>query len=285
MRRFTLGLWGTANATVSGGALLDASLDPARCPFQLCPGAAVGLMAGTTASFYIIGAESEARFLNDFVVGGVGVNAGGGVLGGITRAAIEIRGGGILRTESVHIGGWASPGGNGNEKSFSALVVTGQDSRWMVTGSSLFDAIVSSGTHPKGEATWMVADGAKLIIQAPIGSERESHLRLAHGGGRSSMLVNDLGSELQVSGHIASINVGENGGTAELSIRNGAQVTINGVADSYINIGMPGSEGTVFVSGGTITGMRRLNVGLGGGKGQLLVSDKGVIKVGSVRVQ
>lgn len=281
-QRFTVGHWGEAKALVSTGALLDASSELAGC--HICTGAAVGVMAGSKAEFEITGGGSRALFIGDFVVGGVGVNASGGLLGGATEAKVSVRDGGFLRTERVSVGGWASPGGNGDETSFSALTVTGPESKWLVTGSDSSYAIVSSGTHVRGTAEWQVTNKGQLLIGSGMDSRREAHLRLAHGGGRTTMLVNDRDSLLKVAGEVASINVGENGGFGQLIVGQGAKVELSGKVFSYMNIGMPGSEGEVYVvSGSTLSGVQRMGVGIGG-KGRLEVLEGAWLETEGARV-
>jgi len=281
MHRFSAGHWGSAGAVVSAGAVLDASQDAAACAGHWC-GALIGQSAGSTASFTITDAGSQASFLGDFNVGGVTVSRPPlepwteGTPGGVTNARVEVLNGGLLLTERVNVGGWASPSGSGGERSFSSLVIDGPGSTWRVSGSALAnqDAFVSSGTHSGGQADWQIRNGGQLLIEAPAG--RQAHLRLAHGGGRSEMLVSGGASQLRLAGTEASINVGESGGWARLRVSDGALVKLQGSDFSYLNLGQgEGSSGVLeILGGGRLEGAQAVNIGQGG-QGEALIDGSG----------
>ncbi|MEJ6001103.1 PEP-CTERM sorting domain-containing protein [Paucibacter soli] len=284
--RFVLGKGGIGVAIVRGGAMLDAKGKADACVGRDC-GAVIGALAGSSADFYVTGPGSEARFLGNFNVGGTGLTSyaweGGGTPGGKTHASVSVLNGGALWTQQVHVGGWPSTA-TGLESSASTLNIDGDGSQWWVTGSTSagLDALVSSATQKPSDAQWKISKGGVLLIHADTG--REAHLRIAHGGGTSDFLVEGVSpldsshaSRLSLIGQVASINVGENGGTGSLTIKAGAQTFVQGVTDSYVNIGMPGSTGEVLVAGGELSWPRRINVGAGG-KGTLLISDKGQVR-------
>jgi len=296
--RFSVGHWGDASATVSGGAVLDATLDAAACAGHWC-GALVGHAAGSSATFTITDPGSQASFLGDFNIGNVAVSRPpsepwtNGTPGGLTHARVEVLNGGLLQTERVNVGGWASPSGTGGERSFSSLVVDGPGSTWRVNGSALAnqDAFVSSGTHPGGQADWQIRNGGQLLIEAPAG--RQAHLRLAHGGGHSEMLVSGGASQLRVAGVEASINVGESGGFGRLRVADAALVKIIGDNYSYLNVAQgTGSSGVLeLLNGGRLEGGRNVNIGAGGagtalidGVGSLLTTDRNGSFVGQLNV-
>lgn len=296
--RLTVGDWGEGFLSLSGGALMDASIDAAACATRWCD-SFIGSAAGSTARLKITDSGSELRLLGGLTVGGTSVATQAhdgwnyGVLGGSTQASVEVLAGGMLITERVHVGGGPSPSGIGLESSHSRLLVDGPGSIWRVTGSTLAnqDAMVSSGTWARGEADWQIVNGGQLLIEASAG--RQAHLRLAHGGGRSEMLVSGGASLLRVAGTEASINVGENGGWARLRVADGARVQLAGDNHSYVNVGVnAGAIGVLeLLNGGRLEGGRNVNIGQGGqgtalidGAGSLLTTDRYGSFVGQLNV-
>lgn len=284
VRRLSLGQWGSANALISNGAVLDAASNSNACVGKFCS-SAVGVSAGSTAQLWILDPGSRASFIGGLAIGGVDVRTASqdgwneGTPGGTTNAKVFVLNAGALKTDQVFVGGSLSPSGNREEFSSSELLVSGPGSQWLVTGSKLagLDAVVLSGTQHRSFATWEISDRGTLRIEAESGSGRDAHLRLAHGGGESTMVVKDAGSLLQLKGGIASIGVGENGGTGTLEISQGAKAIIDGSTDSYIDIGMPNSVGEVIVAGGELSGARRLTVGADG-RGSLSVTSGGQVR-------
>lgn len=284
MERLSIGSGGIGTVIVQGGATLDATFNRAACAGRQC-GASVGALAGGRANFFVTG-PSSASFLGSFVVGATGFSTfEGGVQGAQTVASISVLDGGLLKTEQVFAGGWAHYAGNGQESSLSTVVVAGTNSTWRVAGNETLDAMVSTGTQSRSVSNWSIRDhGALLVIADSI--SRDAHLRIAHTGGTSSFEIGSasgLPAYLNLVGNVASINVGEGGGEGTLTILRGGGTFVQGVVDSYMNIGMATSSGQVFVKGGTLSGLRHLHVGAGG-SGRLVVDNTGLVESDSADV-
>ncbi|MGQ3093895.1 MAG: type VI secretion system baseplate subunit TssK, partial [Roseateles sp.] len=174
--RLSVGHSGTGALTVSGGALLDASLDPAACAGRWC-GSSVGQLAGATARFTVTGAGSEARFVDSLNVGEIHVarpaNEGwtGGEMNGATQARVEVLAGGRLVTEGLNVGGWSSASQGGGERSFADIVVDGAGSALLITASALSgrDANLNLARTRGAVSTLDISDGGLLRVQAPAG--------------------------------------------------------------------------------------------------------------------
>ncbi|KQW51451.1 MULTISPECIES: PEP-CTERM sorting domain-containing protein [unclassified Roseateles] len=297
MRRLAIGSAGTGSLTVSGGALLDASIDASACAGRWC-GTFVGQLAGASARFTVTGAGSEARFLDRFNIGELFVarpaSEGwtGGELNGATRARVDVLAGGKLVTQSVHTGGSVTASQGGGERSFVDLAVDGAGSSWLVTGSPSSDAqfTLSENRDRLAHTTLVVSDGGLLRVQSQPG--RQAGVDLASGG-TSLTTIQGAGSRLEIQGDTSRFVVGNTqGGTAALTVKDGGAVAQNGASWSYVNIGETHSTGLVEISsGGQVSGARQVNVGSGGagsllisGAGSLLTTDRSGSFVGQVNV-
>jgi len=307
--RLAVGASGHGSLTVSGGALLDASVDAAACAGRWC-GSFIGQMAGDTARFTVTGAGSEARFLAGFNIGEISVARPaiegwtGGEVNGATQARVEVLAGGRLLTEDAHAGGWfysASQGGG--ERSFVDLVVSGPGSTWLIAPGALAnrDANLNLARTPGAVTTLDISDGGLLRLQAQPGRQAAADLTAGRyapgdpraGGGRSVTTVRGAGSRFEIDGDTARMAVANGaGGTALLQVKEGGTLALNGASWSYLNIGESDAEGRVeILGGGRVSGARHVNVGAGGqgsllvdGAGSLLTTDRNGSFVGQLNV-
>lgn len=280
-RRFTVGDGGPAYFAVSEGALLDARGASAACHAAglACMGV-VGASAGAVADFSVIGAGSQARFLNTFAVaaGDVLNGSGYGTPGASTDGSVLVKAGGSLLTVQVQSASVGSGGlSNGQERAYALQRIEGAGSVWQVSGSEArgLDALVSTGAHARAQSEWLITDGGRLLIEAETG--RSAQLRLSQGGGWTEMTVEGAASRLRLAGQEASLQLGESGGFARLSLRDGARAELAGAGNAVVNLGLAGSQGHASVSSGAqLSGMRTLNVGNGsGGLGELKLDGAG----------
>lgn len=307
--RLAIGSSGHGTLTVSGGALLDASLDAAACAGRWC-GSFIGQMAGDTARLTVTGAGSEARFLSGFHIGEISVARPaiegwtGGERNGATRARVEVLAGGRLLTEDAHAGGWfysASQGGG--ERSFVDLVVSGTGSTWLIAPSALAnrDANLNLARTHGAVTTLDISDGGLLRLQAQPGRQAAADLTAGRyapgdptaGGGHSVTTVRGAGSRFEINGDTARMAVANNaGGTALLQVSDGGALALSGSSWSYLNIGEDNAEGRVeILGGGRVSGARHVNVGAGGqgsllidGAGSLLTTDRNGSFMGQLNV-
>lgn len=307
--RLSIGAAGTGTLTLSGGALLEASGDAAACANRWC-GSFVGQLAGATARFTVTGTGSEARFLGDLNVGDNYVARPAiegwtaGEVNGTTRARVEVLAGGLLRTESVNVGGWSYGGSQGGgERSFADLVVSGAGSTWLIAPGALAnrDANLNLARSRGAVTTLDIADGGLLRVQAQPGRNAAADLTAGRyapndptaGGGSSVTTVRGAGSRFEINGDTSRLVVANGaGGTALLQVKDGGTVAQNGSSWSYLNIGETNATGRVeILSGGLVSGARSVNVGSGGdgsllisGAGSLLTTDRNGSFVGQLNV-
>lgn len=307
--RLAIGAAGTGALTVSGGALLDASVDAAACAGRWCT-SFIGQMAGASARFTVTGIGSEARFLGDFDVGEISVARPaiegwtGGEINGATQARVEVLAGGKLTTESLYAGGWFFTGSQGGgERSFGDLVVNGTGSTWLIAPSAIAnrDASLNLARSRGAVTTLDISDGGLLRLQAVAGRNAAADLTAGRyapgdptaGGGSSVTTVRGTGSRFEINGDTSRLVVGNNaGGTALLQVKDGGAVAQTGGSWSYLNIGEANATGRVeILSGGQVSGARSVNVGSGGdgsllisGAGSLLTTDRNGSFVGQLNV-
>ncbi|MFN3302501.1 MAG: beta strand repeat-containing protein [Roseateles sp.] len=295
--RLSIGNGGEGRLTVSGGALLDATLDAAACNFKWC-GTSVGHWAGGTGTLTVTGAGSEARFLSGFAVATAQVATQavdgwtGGTVGGRSTGRIEVLDGALLVTKEFGSGVWHSPSSNGAESSFAEGLVSGAGSRWLVNGSALegHDARVNLAVTAHSFADWQVQDGGALLLVAPTGTN--AGLDLGNDGGQATLAVQGSGSRVLISGMHARLVAGMNGGQGSLQVGQGGVVELQGGSGSYVNLGESGGTGALtLTAGGQLTGARSVNVGSGGngsllidGVGSLLSTDRRGSFVGQLNV-
>ena len=299
LNRFEVGGWGHAQFTVAGGALLDGRANSAACVGvnHYCNNY-IGNAAGSTGTFTVTGAGSQAQFLRSFAVGGLAVfhppidSFTFGTPAGTTRGTVNVLAGGTLVTDIVRLG--MAPGGGsptGNERSFADVSIDGVGSLWRVTGGTLEPtqyANLSTATHRNAWATLNITGGGELRIEGD--GERYTSVNLTSGGGRTDALITGAGSRLRFVGQSGVLVVGQSLGTATLELRDGA------LADGmfYTGVGRNGSTGTLLVDGaatlvridGTATAAANGNaapaymeIGRNGGNGTVTVSNGGRIEV------
>jgi len=297
--RLEVGNWGSGTLTVSGGALLDATVNAANCGVNCFN--VVGNAAGSTGTLTITGAGSEVKTIGGFTLGSAYVDTGFGTAGvGITNAYLNVLAGGTLRTQSTVLGsGPAGPGAQGTEQTFASAVVDGAASRWYITGTGSggasgnltaglansqatitlrnggqlvvdatgeagggYNAINLGGNGGRGDL--VINSGGKLSLLGGTATDRSAALNIgAYGtGSQGFATVTGAGSELSVGGHWASVNVGNSGTTGTLDVLSAGRVTSGG-----LSIGAKGGAGTVNVNGGFVD--------LNGTQGRLLVGSSG----------
>ncbi|MBT9493673.1 MAG: PEP-CTERM sorting domain-containing protein [Paucibacter sp.] len=281
--RLSVGGWGQGSLIISGGAVLDASVNAAACANRWC-GSFVGQAAGSEGEFTVTGTGSRASFVGDFNIGHVNLARPpldtwtDGTPGGTTRATVQVLDGAVLDTQRVHVGGWLSPSGNGNEQSFSTMLVRGAGSVWNVSGSELEagEARIGDATHANAHSQWTIDQGGLLSISAPAG--RTAGLALGSGG-RSEMTVDGSGSRLIIAGERVGLGVGAFGQTAgygALTLSNGAVLQLQSTQRGWINVGEHFSSGSLRVlSGSRVEGVQALVLGDGLGSGALHIDGMG----------
>ena len=295
--RLEVGNWGTGTLTVSGGALIDATLNPGNCGVNCYN--VVGNAAGSTGTLTVTGGGSEVKTIGGFTLGSGYVGPGFGTTGGTTNAFLNVQAGGTLRTQSTVLA--AGPSGTGaTEHTFATAVVDGAASRWYVTGtgSGGTSANLTAGLA-NSQATLTLSNGGQLIIDATAETgPGYNFVNLGGNGGRGDMFVNSggklsllggtaadrnanfaigafgtgsqgfatvtgAGSEIIVSGTGASVNVGGTGTTGTLTVLNAGRVTAGG-----LYVGNIGGTGTVNVTGGFVD--------LNGTQGRVIVGNSGI---------
>ncbi|WIT12720.1 PEP-CTERM sorting domain-containing protein [Paucibacter sediminis] len=302
-RRLAVGDWGQGTLTVSGGALLDATLNAAACLNTWCD-SFIAAAAGSSGRLTITGAGSEARFLAGLVIGNTGLATQAidgytyGAPGGGSHGVLEVLDGATVKTERVYLGGWRAPSAIGTESSLSEARVSGAGSRWWISGNGAAgqDANLDLATQARADARVRIEAGGRLSVVAPAG--RGAAINLSPGGqvpgGTSLLTVDGSGSRVDIIGDRESrLVVGQfGGGIGKLVVSNGGSVVQSSPSNSYLNIGEPSSIGTVeLLSGGTLSGARFVNVGNGGsgsllidGAGSLLTTDRNGSFVGQLNV-
>ncbi len=293
LNRFEVGGWGAGMFTVADGALLDGRANSAAClGVNHACNSFIGNAAGSTSTFTVTGAGSQARFLRSFVVGGLAVfrppidSFTFGTPGGTTRGTVNVQAGGTLVTDFVRLGN--APGGSsptGSERSFADVSIDGVGSLWRVTGGTLEPtqyANVQTATHRNAWATLAMTGGGEMRIEGD--GARYTVVSLTNGGGRTDALVSGAGSRLQFAGQSGVLNVGGSLGTATLDVRNG------GLVDGmfYAAVGRGGStagllvdgagslfhvNGTASAAANTNFGPAYMDIGRSGGNGTVTVSN------------
>lgn len=303
--RLMVGDWGKGHLTVSAGALLDAAVNANDClAVGAWCNNFIGSAAGSTASLTVTGAGSELRALRYFGVGNAMVYtlaANGfetGTPGGTTNTTLSVLAGGTLRTDAASIGN--GPGGGaftGNEHTVTQVNIDGAGSRWIVSPdrfNASSAAWVNVAQHANAQATIDLSNGGQWIVDGngqgagfDLGRGGQATLNINSGGklqvtggtdpqqtgvriGRDSgsvavATVSGTGSEINVSGHVANVDVGNGAGaTGTLNVLNLGRVVSGG-----LNIGVNGGHGTMMVDGATV----EINNGF---YGRVLVGTAGV---------
>ena len=297
--RLEVGNWGTGTLTVSGGALLDATVNAAACS---APGGNcynfIGNAAGSTGTLTVTGAGSEVRTLRNFTVGQTAVFTNPpndftfGTLGGTTNANLNVLAGGKLFTEGAVIGSNnASPNGNGNgnERANGTVVVDGAGSKWTVTHNSVDNVATGMfiGRNAGGTGSLTIQNGGAVNVDATNAvAGANDFINLGQDGGNGTLTVTGAGSTLELvrGGTIQAGRSNSAGGTVgegSFSVLAGASVSA-----TFLNAGRAGAKGTVLLDGAgsqlTLSGLGTYSSGAvgpagavigGGGSGNLTVSN------------
>ena len=272
---------------VINGGLLDATLNPAACIGVWC-GNGVGWRAGADGTMTIQGVGSEVRTLRNFFTGDVWVDQYGGVVGGTTHATINILAGGTLRTATATLGsGTGGPLANGNEKSFTSVLIDGPGSQWVVSRNTVDNggaALMSIGGIANATATVNVSNGGLLRIDGAGGVGPNSGINIGSNG-KGTLFVSGIGSTLETAGLGTFINVGANNSAGDGSF----QLLAGGMASSlFMNVGRNGGKGVLLIDGAgsllTLSGVNTnagspgtagVSIGRNGGVGSATVSNGG----------
>jgi len=251
--RLGIGEWGIGTLTVSGGAIVDATLDAAGCAAASCR-SFVGNGAGSTGTLTITGAGSEVRTLRNFTVGQTSVFTDPpngfvfGTPGGTTNAYVNVLDGGTLRTEGATVANNnRSPDGNGSEQANGTVVINGAGSQWIVTRNSVDNtaALMSLGIGSGADALVTVSGGGKLQIDGTGSSGPNDGINIGSNG-KGRLVVTGAGSQVLTSGVNHFINVGANN-----SLGDGTFEILAGATAStlYLNIGRNGGTATLLIDG------------------------------------
>ncbi|UDF34867.1 UNVERIFIED_ORG: hypothetical protein LHJ69_20250 [Shinella sp. XGS7] len=296
INRLGVGEWGYGALTVSDGAVLDGRANATAClgQFHYC-NTFIANAAGSTGVFTVSGAGSQASFLRGFYVGGLAVfhppvdSFSFGTPGGTSSGTVKVLNGAQLNTERTSLG--LAPGGgspSGSERSFAEVLIDGPGSVWKVGGGSLepSEALMSTASHRNAWVNLTISQGGVLRFEGGVG--RFSGLNLTQNGGRSDMLVTGAGSRLEFLSDAGVLQVGRALGTASLALRDGAQAS----GLFYASVGRDAAFGELSVSGagslllingtasaaanGTANGAA-MDIGRGGGRGVVTISDGGQI--------
>ena len=112
-----------------------------------------------------------------------------------------------------------------------------------------------------GQGDLQVSNGGKVVL---TGNGPQGHLTLGNNGGSATMTVSGLGSELIASAARSQLNIGGggNGSSGHLSVFDHGRVATGG-----LYLGGPGSTGSMVVDGGLVE--------VGGTEGRLLIGNGG----------
>lgn len=293
--RLQVGNWGTGALTVSGGAVIDATVDAAGCsaPGAFCNNF-IGNGAGSTGAVTITGAGSQISTLASFVVGSAAVftvatdGFNFGTPGGATNASVNVLAGGTLRTQSSTVGQVpVQPGSLGTETATGSVVIDGAGSSWIATRNTVSNtaAFLGVGNGARSTGSVLVSNGGQLTVDGTGGSSSFFDvINIAVNGGHGQVTVTGVGSSVQVLGNNTVIQVGRSGtgGVGGFDVLAGATAS-----SRSMNVGRDGATGTVQVNGagsrldltgvGTpgVSGAAFLNIGQDGGSGSVTVSNGG----------
>ena len=254
VNRLEVGNWGNGTMTVSGGALVDATVNPLACGTGCY--SFIGNAAGSTATLDITGAGSELRTMRTFVVGQTSVftnppnNFQFGTPGGTTNAFVNVLNGGTLRTEVAQIASnTTTPNGNGAEKVNATVVVSGAGSQWFVSRNSVDNQVASLtvGTNANGSGSLTVSNGGKVRVDGTGGpAGQDDFISLGINNGTGTLSVTGAGSSLVMAGYGGAIQAGRSGAAATGSFSVLAGASASAV---FLNVGRDGATGSVLLNG------------------------------------
>jgi T5SS/PEP-CTERM-associated repeat protein len=256
VNRLDVGNWGIGTMTVSGGALIDATVNASACTTTSWCNNFVGNGAGSTGTLTITGAGSEVRTLRNFTVGqsSVFTLAGSGfdigTPGGTTNATVSVLSGGTLRTERAFVGSNnGSPDGLGTEKANGTVTVSGAGSSWVVKHNSIDgqSAGVFIGSNAGGTGTVTISNGGKLTVDSSaLPVTVNAFINIGQSGGKGTLTVTGAGSVLEMLNG-GAIQVGRTGTAA---VESSFNVLAGGsVVATFLNVGRDGPAGKVSIDG------------------------------------
>ncbi|MBN8508057.1 MAG: PEP-CTERM sorting domain-containing protein [Burkholderiales bacterium] len=265
VNRLEVGNWGNGTLTVSGGALVDATVNAAACTVSSWCYSFIGNAAGSTATVTITGVDaatgtaSELKVLRYMSVGhsAVFTTAGSGsdfgTPGGTTNATVSVLAGGKLSTERAMIGdNNASPDGLGTEKANGTVIVSGAGSTWTARHNSVDNqqAGVHVGFNAGATGTVTVSNGGRMTVDSSaMPSTANAFLNIGQNGGKGTLTVTGAGSVLELinGGAIQAGRSNSAGGTVgqgTFSVLAGATAMA-----TFLNVGRDGSTGTATIDG------------------------------------
>jgi T5SS/PEP-CTERM-associated repeat protein len=284
--RLIVGNSGTGTLAVSGGGVVDATLNPAACVGNWC-GNIVANGAGATGTLTIDGLGSEVRTLRSFQAGNLWVDQYTGTPGGTATATINITNGGKLVTGNTTLG--TAPGGAnalGTETSLVNVLIDGIGSQWTVTRNTVDNsaALMSIAGHGSATATVTVSGGGKLRIDGSGSPGPNDGINIGSNG-KGTLIVTGGGSALETTGVGRFINVGANNASGDGSFQLLAGATASSL---FLNVGRNGGTGSMLLDGAntqlTLSGVETnpapgaagtaaATIGRNGGTGTVTVSN------------
>ena len=269
-RSWSVGRWGLATMTVSGGAQV---LDAAGT-------AGLGVSAGSSGTLLITGAGTRVAARNPFSlasgqVSDDGANTGTmGMLGAASTATLRVLDGATLSTGRADTGAYNTNGflGNGLEQRSAVIQVKGAGSLWTLTGTTdpvfNFASLVTSASA--GSTTQPdISDGGKIRLTGV--SSYGSWVDLGGQGGSSTARISGAGSGLEwASGTAGRLNVGISGSSSFLDVSAGGylagliQLTV-GSGNGSGTLNLSGVDSRILLDGHTAgQGFSGIAVGTGG---------------------
>ena len=277
----------SGSVLVSGGALLDGTVNAAACTGHWC-GVFIANNAGDDGALTVTGSGSKARFLSTFFVGQAYATAPPGTPwmlgepGALSRAQVDVLAGGRLETAQVNIAtGSTGPAADGSERVISQIRVKGAGSVWQVSGANGSPASFSSGLGSAANtlSDIQVADGGQLLLTAD--GSTAAYIQLGADGGIHRMSVSGAGSKITYANtNNAGLWIGRSGATSSLTLNKGG--AIDGI--NRLQVGNTGATGTLSVdgSGSRIdygSAFADLYVGRQGGRGTVSVTQGAVVNM------
>jgi T5SS/PEP-CTERM-associated repeat protein len=301
LSRLQVGNWGVGNLTISGGALVDATVSPTNGS-----GAVIANGAGSTGTLTITGPGSEFKSFNWTTVANANATTGFGTPGGSTTGTVNVLNGGTWRTQPAVIGSY-SPGATStsNESAFGVVNINGSGSQWLVGPNTItneFAGIIigakaAGRNDPNATASGQVtvANGGKIVIDG--GASVPGYINIGSNGGIGALTVSGKNSSIDVLGVNPSINVARsgNGATGSFNVLAGASAT-----SLYLAVGRSGATGSATIDGrstdNTVASTLRLtgigtneaagvngpafaNIGWDGGTGTVTISNGGQLLI------
>ena len=267
--RLVVGEWGTGTLTVSGGAVIDATVNSAACA---APGANcynfIDNGAGSTGTLTIDGPGSAVYTLRGFDMAHNYLAIDFGTPGGTSTATLNVTNGGLLTTQFSNIAQAATgtPSlATGTEHGNATVLISGANSRWVLSPDTIdgFGAFLNAGAGANSNAQITVSGGGSILIEGIVGAGPVSYLNLGSSGGTADLQVTGPNSQVIVSGSANRIFVGTGlGSVGTMEVSNQGLVSTTSLA-----VGDRGAAGTVSIDNATValTGYRADLVNQGAG--------------------